>query len=228
MDITSVLGSASTVVSLSEKLVQLVETARAEDKNVRLTRLISELDTSAVELCHDLREDLRVIRVDLSSAGVDVDSTLGELHEDLRWYNFVTRNRLKRFEKSFSGIYLSLSAFIDDISSVLICTGSVDTMHNALREGLELQTQLNRVLDSDRTLGEILGEISAVMDSIYRRLRDSRGPSPSAPGGSVPPGGGSGERAVQEVEDWPAEEEILEVEEEQEEELAQEKLEFMY
>jgi hypothetical protein len=183
---------------LSEKLVQLVEAARAEGRDPRLSRIVASLEEAAIDLCHDIREDLRKLNAELEQSGIDVDRTLGEMHSDLSWYNFISRSKLNGFQAKFHGAYQTLAAFLDDIGSVLICTEAIDTMQTALSEGAILQEQLDSLIHSKKSLREMIRELSAVANAIYQRLRGgprTSEPSPtSAP--ATPSGGGEARRVA--------------------------------
>ena len=68
--------------------------------------------------------------MDLLESGVDVNKSIKEMYEDLSWYNFISNSRLKGYEKRFHEIYQRLAAFMDDVTAVLICSGSTEPLRD--------------------------------------------------------------------------------------------------
>jgi hypothetical protein len=102
MEPTTVFEAGAAALSLAEKLVSLIEESRKEDSPPRLTEIIQSLETSAIELCRDFGEELRRINTDLSESGIDIDRSIPELYDDLSWYNFITKSKLKTYQQRFN------------------------------------------------------------------------------------------------------------------------------
>lgn len=184
MDPSTAIGAAASALSLSKKLVEMIDAAKKGKEDIRLSKLIVSLTASAFHICSDMTVELREIRRDLRNADINIDSTISELYDNLDWYNFVSRNRLKKFVSRINGLETDLAVLVDDVSSVLMCADKVSTMQGALAGSDALKAQLDKISHSNLTLDQIIVEMLKVAENLRSRLQGGEpapGPAPSTP-----------------------------------------------
>ena len=172
MDPITVFEAGASALTLAEKLADLVEESREEEKAPRLTEIIGSLQVSAVELCRDFGEEMRRIKADLESSGIDIDKSIPKLYADLHWYNFISKSRLKDYQQRFSSIYQSLAVFIDDVTAVLICSQDSQRLSRPFRKAREMKKELDHLVSSDASIREIADRMLKMIEDIYARLEE--------------------------------------------------------
>ena len=170
MGIVEALSAGTATLSLAEKLVQLVEKAKEEDSPLSLREFMEDLQSEAVGMSEAFASEMRSLNAGLQRSGIDVDKSIPQLYDDLRWYNVRTRTRIKGYERRFLGLYERLAGFIDDIVSVLMCANEQQTLRQALQTSRELKQRLDEVVNSDQSLRDIIGVMLEVSEDLYDRL----------------------------------------------------------
>lgn len=124
-----------------------------------------------MELCREFGDEMRQIKADLESSGIDIDKSIPKLYADLHWYNFISKSRLKDYQQRFTSMYQSLAAFIDDVTAVLICSEDSQRLSRPFRKAREMKKELDYLVNSDASIREISDRMLKMIEDIYARLQ---------------------------------------------------------
>lgn len=171
MDITTMLGTGTAAITFAEKFMELAEKSKNEPEPTTFTEIINSLKTDAITSCRAISQELRNMKGELRVSGIDPDKTIDQLYGDLKWYNFITRSKLRKHERKFYEVYQSLAMFIDDATSVLICSGSTETLSDSFKKSQERKKQLDVLVNSDVPVIKIVDEILGMNEFILFRLQ---------------------------------------------------------
>jgi hypothetical protein len=124
----SVLVAGTEALSLAAQLARLIEDSEASEENREsLNEIFDRLRPEARSISRNMGNSLRAMIEELDSWGIDPNRTINYLLEDLSWYNFVTRSRLNSVRSRFYATHRQLATFIDDVSAVLVCSGTAQS-----------------------------------------------------------------------------------------------------
>src|SRR5688500_203499 len=98
MDILTILGTGTAAITFAEKFMELAEKSKNEPETTNFTKIISSLKTDAIVSCREISEELRKMKGELRNSGVDTEKTVNQLYDDLKWYDFITRSKLRKHE----------------------------------------------------------------------------------------------------------------------------------
>ncbi|MCE8027698.1 hypothetical protein HOP54_03220 [Halomonas daqingensis] len=171
MEIGSLLSTGKAALDLVDKLSEIAQKYEGEDTSQRMASIIAELNIAAINMSRDFIEDLNGIKNDFFSSGIDIRKSMIQLNAELSWYNFLTKSKLNSYEKRFKSIYERLSGFLDDVTSVALCTDEKTPLAAALSETSERANQLNEVFDANRPLEDIFDTMQQIVRSIHDQLR---------------------------------------------------------
>src|SRR5574341_556757 len=108
MEISMVFGAVGSAITLAEKIEGLVEKSKTEQEITSFSELIKSLEAEALALCGDISRELRKMNSDFLQSGIDTTKTINQLYDDLKWYDFVTKSKLRKHEQKFYAIYQTL------------------------------------------------------------------------------------------------------------------------
>jgi hypothetical protein len=171
MDIMTILSTGTTAITFAEKFMELAEKSKNEPEPTSFTEIINSLKTDAITSCREISQELRNMKTELRASGIDPEKTIGQLYDDLKWYDFLTKSKLKKHERKFYEIYQSLAMFIDDATSVLICSGSTQTLSESFKKSQEKKQQLDVLVNSDVPIIKIIDEMLGMNEFILFRLQ---------------------------------------------------------
>jgi hypothetical protein len=97
--------------------------------------------------------------------------------------NFIAKSRLKNAKDNFFNMHRQLSSFVDDVSTVLICSGTIASASSAYKRELSVKKQLDELMLSKPSIEKLLKNMIELADELHAELR---GGSPSSGGTPLP------------------------------------------
>jgi len=172
-DSVTILEASATSLSVASKLVELIENAEANERNqVGLREIIYDVRSEAITLSTKAAEDLRSLIQELNDSNIPLEQSLSDTYNDLRpWLDFRRRSKLKKLDTRFHEMHRALTGFIDDISAVLICSGTQNSAQRAFLMGFQKKRELDELMMGNPPIGRILQEFIDVADQITVRLQ---------------------------------------------------------
>lgn len=168
--ITSVFTNATEVLTLTSELARLIEESEASGGNRdNLTQILARLRGESVGIAQELARQLRAMLEDFD--GFPLDKSIPSMIEDLSWYNFIRRHRLKSARDRFYEMYRVLTSFLDDVTAVLVCAGTANTARSAFWTGIAEKEGLDKLMASRPPVKKLLTEMIAAADSVAARLQ---------------------------------------------------------
>lgn len=122
-------------------------------------------------MCRDFNDELKEINSDFFTSGIDVGKSVNQLNEELSWYNFLTKLKIKSYEKKFRSIHDRLWNFIDDAAAVAICSDNKEPLGHAFRSATERTKELRDILNPEIPLNEIFDKMLIMVREIYEQLQ---------------------------------------------------------
>src|SRR5882724_4110613 len=171
MDITALFESGASAITLAEKFMEVFEKSRTEADTNNFRMILDSLKIAAIEMCGDISKELRKMNVELRQAGIDTTKAIDQMYDDLKWYNFFTRPKIKRFQEKFYEIYQTLSTFIDDVESVLICANQTQKLSDSFKKSYEKKKRLDELVNSNFPIERIIKEMLDINEYTYFRLK---------------------------------------------------------
>lgn len=168
MELSALLSTGSAAIDLTTKLAEIVQRYQDSDDSERMASIILDLKKAALEMTRDFNDELQEINKDFFSSGIDTSRSINELNSELKWYNFLTKSKIKSYEKKFKSIYDRLGSFLDDVTSIAICTDDKEPLSKALSAATERTYSLTDVFNPNTPLEKIF----EVMQQIVRELHD--------------------------------------------------------
>jgi hypothetical protein len=83
---------------------QLNFNIKSTKENQRLSEVLTELKQKAYKVSVEMESELREINYQLEDMGIDRKKSLNQIIQDLRWYNGITRIKLKSVVSPFYGL----------------------------------------------------------------------------------------------------------------------------
>jgi hypothetical protein len=103
--------------------------------------------------------------------GFPLDKSIPQLIEDLSWYNFYRRHRLKSARDRFHEMYRLLTSFLDDVTAVLVCAGTAASARGGFWSGIEQKEELDKLMASRPPVRDLLMTMIKVAESVAARLQ---------------------------------------------------------
>jgi hypothetical protein len=173
-DPISPLVAAGQVLSLTTALAKLIEQSKANDKNSdSLAQILYHLRGESIRITQELAAELRGLYEVLGKEDV-LGKPISELTKDLRWYNFVSRHRLNAARDKFYEMHRLLTSFLDDVTAVLLCSGTMDTATGAFSVCDSTKQGLDSVISSGKSVKEILGAMINAADEAQKLLQGGK------------------------------------------------------
>jgi hypothetical protein len=110
-----------------------------------LAEILRRLQIEAVRLSRDLENRLRNLADRVQEYGLNPAQSLNQQLENLSWYNFINKSRLKALREELHSIHRQLTSFVDDAAAVLICADQQQRAAGAFKESLESKRALDRL-----------------------------------------------------------------------------------
>jgi hypothetical protein len=158
----SALKTSAAAVSLVSALTKLIQQNKSATSTPphSLQELLGRLQPEAVCISRDLENRLRVLVERISEYGLNPTLSLEQQLQNLYWYNFITRSRLKSFREECTSIYRRLTEFIDDATALLICQGNQQGASTAFIASLETKRELDQLfLNQNLPLKDLLDKL---------------------------------------------------------------------
>src|SRR5580700_6657072 len=167
-DFLSLLSAGTEVLSLTSELSKLLEEnlENAQTENVGLATILYRLKGEAISISEEFPKQLREMIEGFKEDNVDIDRSFKSLLEDLHWYNFLSRNRLKAQRERFYAMHRQLTTFLDDATALMLCKGEGKRGSSAFRQGLEVKNRLDRLMLEDPSIREIFGQMITIADNL--------------------------------------------------------------
>jgi len=173
-DPISPLAAAGQVLSLTTALAKLIEQGKANDKNSdSLAQILYHLRGESIRITQELAAELRGLYEVLGKEDA-LGKPIGELTKDLRWYNFVSRHRLNSARDKFYEMHRLLTSFLDDVTAVLLCSGTMDTATGAFSASDSAKQGLDSVISSGKPVKDILGAMIHAADEAQKLLQGGK------------------------------------------------------
>lgn len=171
MEIGSLLSAGKSTLDLVDKLSEIIQRYEREGGSQRMASIIGELHVASVDMSRDLMDDLKEIKSDFYSSGIDITKSMHQLNAELSWYNLLTKSKLNSYEKRFKSIYERLSGFLDDVTSVALCSDEKTPLAAALSATSERANALNDVFHAHRPLEDVFDTMQQIVRSIHDQLQ---------------------------------------------------------
>ena len=168
MDPVSALRSGAAAVSLVSALAKLIREAKAKKTDpTSLTELLARLQIEAVRLSRDLENRLRGLVERANEYGLNPSLSLDQHLRDLKWYDVLTRSRLKAFREECTSSYRQLTSFMDDATALLLCEQDQQIASSAFLESLQTKRQLDALfMDPNLPVGRLLDGLLATASRV--------------------------------------------------------------
>ena len=159
-------------ISLIPGIVDVVKKVRSTNPEPSLQRVIDQLITDTREQCKRLSDETRLLQVSLTDLSGGKDKKLSELYEDVGLLNFPRKNSIKKHKEALRNIHNALSSSVDDIVSVLICTGKAKDLKQASEITQAVRKDLDGLISSseEKTVGQILDVYRKTIDHWVKEL----------------------------------------------------------
>ena len=174
MELISAFETGSSTISLITALAGLIKEANDTDvsEDPSLVEILSRLRIEAIRLSTDLENRLRILGDRIQEYGLNPTLSLNQQLENLSWYNFIHKSRLKTLREEFYSIHRQLTSFIDDAAAVLICSGRQHLAAEAFKNSLETKRNIDRLfLDPKTPLGTLVDGMLATARMATADLR---------------------------------------------------------
>jgi hypothetical protein len=149
MDIATLFKTGTSAITFAEKFMEVVEKSKSEEGTNNFTGIVNSLKIVAIDMCGDISKELRSMNVELRQSGIDTTKSIEQLYNDLKWVNFITKSKIRRYEKKFHEIYQMLSIFMDDVEAVLICTNQTQKLTEPFMKAYEKKKRLDELVNSN-------------------------------------------------------------------------------
>jgi hypothetical protein len=157
------LGLAGEVITIVERL------KKQGERDITLRRLLDALRLRALEISRQTESDLARIRAELEDAHVDWDRSIEELLADARWYQWSVKSTLRDARDRFRGMENCLRLLVDDLTSLLLCSGRIAETDGAFAAAQwEKQTLITRV-GTQVPLKQLLEALAAMATELTKR-----------------------------------------------------------
>jgi hypothetical protein len=171
MEIASALKTGAEAVGLASSLAKLIKETKDTEINKDLTGVLRRVQIDAIRLSRDIENKLRNLSDQIGDYGLNPGKSLNQQFENLSWYNFVTRSRLKSLREECHSIYRQLTSFMDDVTAVLICANQQQLASEAFKSGFEAKRDLDRLfLDPNISLGTMIDAMLATATRVTADL----------------------------------------------------------
>jgi hypothetical protein len=160
--VAEALGLATAFVKLGTAVKERppTDTPDSEKDQASRGRVRQELATlrsQTISVCREMTEKIQLLFETSQSFGLSQSITISQQLDELRWYNFSTRSRLKGFREASNAARRQLTSIIDDATAMLICNDQQGLAAVAFKECEALQKQLNDLMfDPTVTIGRQL------------------------------------------------------------------------
>lgn len=156
-------------ISMIPGIVDVVKKIRKTDTDPSIQKVLDQLIADTREACKSLREETNSIERSLRDLDVDPTKTLREISENLKWYNWVAKNKLAKHKKTLKQIEENLSSSVDDFVAVLVCAGKVPSFADAN----DISDAVKRDLDglSQKPIEDLLKDFRTIIDRYTNELR---------------------------------------------------------
>lgn len=152
-------------ITLLPGIVDVVRKIRSSDHDPSLQAIIDQLITQTREQCRRLREEIGLLEHSIREFGGGYDKRLSDLYEDIHRLSFLRKAKLNNHKRAIQNIHNALSSSVDDLVSVLLCSGRVASLKDANAITRAVRSDLDSLSFGDeKTLGEIL--------TLYRKVID--------------------------------------------------------
>ena len=173
-DPVSPLAAASQVLSLTSALAKLIEQSQASDKNSEsLAEILAHLRGESIRITQELSARLRGLYEVLGKEKV-LDKPISDLTKDLHWYNFSVRHRLNAARDEFYEMHRVLTSFMDDVTAVLVCSGTMDSATGAFSACATSKQNLDQIISGGKPVKDILGAMISAADEAQKLLQGAK------------------------------------------------------
>jgi hypothetical protein len=175
MDPVSTLKTGAAAVSLVSALAKLITDVKGKPdtpNQTSLRELLSRLQIEGVRLSRDLENRLRGLVERVHEFGLNPQMSLEQQLRNLRWYDVLTRSRLKALREDCASIYRQLTSFIDDATALLLCQEDQQLASSAFLESLDTKRQLDSLfMKEGLPLGKLLDGLLATAERVSAELQ---------------------------------------------------------
>lgn len=175
IELASALKTSSEAIGLVSALAKLIKdsknSAANNDQKTPLSELLHRLQIEAVRLSRDLENRLRLLSAGVHEYGLNPAKSLNQQLDELFWYNFVTRSRLKTLREECYSISRELTSFLDDATAMLICQSQQQLAANSFKASLESKRDIDRLFaDPTTSIGTLIDGLLATASRVTVEL----------------------------------------------------------
>jgi hypothetical protein len=163
-------------ITAAKELLEIFKSVTPTENQPKIADIINSLKPEAIQTCREISSELRKMRGDLRESGIDLAKSVTQLYKDLKWYNAITKLKIKSLERKFYAVYRTLAGFVDDVNAVMICSNSTERLGVPLIEAREKKKQLDELVNSEKPMNEIIDEMLLMNEMILAQLQGDNEP----------------------------------------------------
>jgi len=157
------LGLVAEAVTLAKEL-----SARSKG-DATLADLLGKLRSRSVELAHFAEQGLVELRKDLEDAKIDPSRTIESLLRETKWYQWLIRSRLREARDRFRAIEDHLRGLIEDVSTLLLCSGRIYETGGAFADARKEKIDLMNSISTQIPIKDLLGKLSELATRLSKQ-----------------------------------------------------------
>jgi len=155
--ISEAMGLAKALVELGTAVRDHPPTSNSNEAEQKqhgaMTEMLGRLRIEALRVSKNLADKVRALADAVNDYGLSPTLSISAQLDQLGWYNFLRRSRLKSFREQCNSARRELSSLIDDATAMLICHGRTQLASEAFKASTALQKRLDDMLwDSSVTI----------------------------------------------------------------------------
>jgi hypothetical protein len=148
-------------LGLVAELITLAEELRKYSKgDPSLSELLARLRLRAGELAREAQDSIVQLKNDIGNSDIDESRTINDLLRETKWYQWVIRSRLRDARDRFLAIEDQLRGLIDDVSTLLMCSGRVYDTGGAFADARREKVALMSSISTEIPIKDLLAKLS--------------------------------------------------------------------
>lgn len=172
--IVATLEALAAALALLNSTRELVRSTRAGPDALSASIVVQRLPGETFQMAERLRDDLRQLRADLQSAGVDLDRSAEELEADFDWWRLRRNRAVRNIRPRLQGVGDTLATLLNDLVAVAQCFRAEELIVQSYRDARNQQANIRTMTDPSRPVGRIIDEAEALVSDIAAQLGDMR------------------------------------------------------
>lgn len=157
VDPKTAFGASSAALNLTNSILKLIETARAQGKvDPSLASIIEKMPGEAFSFMDQLENEAKRLRKTMVTANISPRIPVNAIESDPLWWTDKQGRAFHHFKPKVESILAELETFMDDIVAVAHCMGQDELIAASYEKALKRKRQLQKEMNYDRPIGEII------------------------------------------------------------------------